>query len=123
MRNIFVLCALTLIVATVFIWRAVAKPSRFGSFTGAPRAEVAALIASPKAYLGKTVEIEGKITEQCAAMGCYFFFRSANDRLRIDLQEVAMTAPRREGRLARVEGQIVPYNDGIQFYASAGGFK
>ena len=39
MKKIFLLCFATLLVATVLIWRAVAKPSRFGQFTGAPRAE------------------------------------------------------------------------------------
>ena len=34
-----------------------------------------------------------------------------------------MTAPIREGRLARVEGQMVPYGDGYQFYAGAVEFK
>jgi uncharacterized protein YdeI (BOF family) len=119
MRKILVLCAVTAILATVIIWRAAAKPSRFGSFIGAPKAEVAALIATPKAYLGKTVEIEGTISEQCKAMGCNFFFRSGKETLRVDIQEVAMTAPMREGHLARVEGQVVPYGDGYQFYASA----
>jgi hypothetical protein len=52
-------------------------------------------------------------------MGCFFFFHSGKQSLRVDLQEVAMTAPMREGRRARVEGQLVPYGDGFQFYASA----
>ncbi|HWQ55090.1 MAG TPA: hypothetical protein VN442_15490 [Bryobacteraceae bacterium] len=123
MKKIFTICALTLVVAAVFIWRTTAKPSRFGTFTGAPRAEVATLIAEPKAFLGKTVEIEGTITEQCKAMGCFFTFRSGKEGLRVDLQEVAMHAPMREGRPARVEGQMVPFNDGYQFYASAVEFQ
>ena len=123
MKKILVLCALTLVVATAMIWRAIAKPSRFGTFTSAPKAEVVRLIAEPKAFLGKTVEIEGAISEQCKTMGCYFFFRSGKDTLRVDLQEVAMKAPMEEGRTARVEGQIVPYNGGYQFYASAVEFE
>jgi len=62
------------------------------------------LIAEPKSFLGKTVEIQGKIADQCKTMGCYFFFRSGHDTLRVDLQEVAMTAPMMDGRTARVEG-------------------
>jgi hypothetical protein len=123
MKKILILCGFVAVAATMFLWRAMAGPSRFGSFTGAPRAEVAALLAEPKAFLGKTLEIEGEITQQCRAMGCFFFFRSGKDRLRVDLEEVAMTAPMREGRRARVEGQIVPYNDGYQFFASAVEFK
>jgi uncharacterized protein YdeI (BOF family) len=123
MKKIFVLCILTLLLVTVVVWRAVAKPSCFGTFTGAPKAAVAVLIAEPKAFVGKTVEIEGTIAEQCRTMGCYFFFRSGKEELRVDVQEVAMTAPMREGRVARVEGQLVPYNGGYQFYASAVEFK
>jgi uncharacterized protein YdeI (BOF family) len=124
MKKIFILCALTLLVAVALVWRAVARPTRFGTFTGAPKTEVATLIASPRAFLGKTVEIEGTITEQCKSMGCYFTFRSDKGELRVDLQEVAMTAPMREGRPARVEGQVVPYNGGaFQFWASGVEFR
>jgi hypothetical protein len=56
-------------------------------------------------------------------MGCFFFFLSGKNMLRVDLQEIAMNAPRRNGRPARVEGQIVPYGDGYQFVASAVEFE
>ncbi len=36
---------------------------------------------------------------------------------------VAMTAPRKNGRLARVEGRMEPYGDGYQLFASAVEFK
>jgi uncharacterized protein YdeI (BOF family) len=123
MKKILILCAVVLLMATVFIWRAVARPSRFGKFTGAPKAEVAMLIENPKAFLGKTVSIEGTITEQCQAMGCFFNFRAGEKSLRVDLQDVAMTAPIREGKPARVEGQIVPRAEGFQFFASAVEFR
>lgn len=123
MKQIFALCALTVIVAGVVAWRAVARPSHFGSFTSAPQAEVRQLIADPKAWLGKTVEIEGTVSEQCRTMGCFFFIRSGKEALRVDLQEVAMKAPMRAGRPVRVEGQVVPYDDGYQFWASAVEFK
>jgi hypothetical protein len=123
MKKIVILCAITALILTGLIWRAIAKPTRFGAFTAAPRTEVARLIAEPQAFLGKTVTIRGNISEQCKSMGCYFFFHSGKDTLRIDIQEVAMTAPMKEGRPARVEGQLVPYNGGYQFYASAVEFE
>jgi hypothetical protein len=119
MKRIFILCALTLVAIGVLVWRVAARPSRYGTFVGAPTTEVAKLIAEPKAFTGKTLEVEGTITEQCKAMGCFFFFRSGNQSLRVDLQEVAMTAPMHEGKRARVEGQLIPYGDGFQFCASA----
>jgi hypothetical protein len=56
-------------------------------------------------------------------MGCYFFFHAANGKLRVELSGIAMDAPMRESRPARVEGQIVPYTDGYQLYASAVAFE
>jgi len=122
MKKILILCAFVLVAASVMVWRLSAGPSRFGTFTSAPKAELAAVIAQPKAFVGKTVRIEGRISQQCRTMGCFFFFQSGKDgkdTLRVDLQEIAMKAPIREGHAARVEGQIVPWNDGYQFYASA----
>ena len=123
MKKIFVLCTLTALAASALIWRAVARPVRYGTFTAAPKAQVATLIAQPQAFLGKTVEIEGTISEQCKAMGCFFFFRSGKAVLRVDIQEIAMTAPMKEGHAARVEGQVVPYDGGYQFSANAVEFE
>ena len=57
------------------------------------------------------------------SLGCYFFFHSGEKVLRVDLEEITMVAPRRNGRMARVEGQIVPRGDGYQFVASAVEFE
>jgi len=119
MKKILILCAVILAAGSVFIWRAVAKPSRFGNFTNAPRAEVAALVERPKDYVGKLVSVDGTITEQCKAMGCYFNFKDGGKSLRVDLQDIAMTAPMHEGKPARVEGQLVPYGEAYQLYATA----
>jgi len=123
MRMILGLCAVTLVVGTTLIWNATRLPSHFGAFSGAPKAGVADLIDTPKDFLHKTVAIEGTVREQCTTMGCFFFFKSGKKMLRVDLQEIAMDAPRRNGHTARVEGQIVPYGDGYQFVASAVEFE
>ena len=123
MKRILVICGLMAVIGAAFLWRAAARPARFGSFTGARKVAVASVIADPKGYLRKTVALEGVVSEQCKAMGCFFFFRSGEDSLRVDLQEVAMTAPMREGRKARVEGQIVPYDGGYELFANAVEFE
>jgi uncharacterized protein YdeI (BOF family) len=123
MKKILILCVVTLAVASVFIWRAVAKPSRYGNFTGAPRADVVALVERPKDFLGKMVSVEGTITEQCKAMGCFFNFRDGSKALRVDLEDIAMTAPMHEGKPAVVEGQLVARGDSYQLYATAVEFK
>jgi len=119
MKTILAICAVTFVVAAGLIWNATRLPNRFGDFIGAGKAEVGDLIERPTEFLHKTVSIEGMVREQCTTMGCYFFFKSGKKMLRVDLQEVAMNAPRRNGHTARVEGQIVPYGDGYQFVASA----
>jgi hypothetical protein len=123
MKKILTVCALVLIAGAVLAIRAVRAPSYYGTFTDAPIAKVDDIVAKPESFLHRTVTIEGTVREQCTAMGCFFFFHSGNNTLRVDLQEIAMTAPRRDGRPTRVEGQIVPYDHGYQFLASAVKFQ
>ena len=123
MKTILVLCALTFVVGAALIWRATRLPSEFGTFTGASKADVADIIDRPADFLHKTVTIEGTVRQQCTTMGCFFFFVSGKNMLRVELQQIAMNAPRRNGRLARVEGQIVPFDGGHEFLASAVAFE
>jgi len=123
MKTILVLCTVSLVVGAVLIWYMVSLPNEYGAFTGVPKAEIADLIERPKDFLHKTVAIEGTVRKQCTTMGCYFFFLSDEKVLRVDLEEITMVAPRRNGHRARVEGQIVPYGDGYQFVASAVEFE
>ena len=123
MRTILTLCALTLVLGAALGWRALRSPSHYGEFAGAPKADVADLIDKPKDFLHRTVAIEGTVRQQCTTMGCFFFFLSGKNMLRVELRDIAMNAPRRNGRPARVEGQIVPYDHGYQFLASAVEFE
>ena len=123
MRTIFTLCAVILGAGAVFAWRATRPAMEFGTFIGAPNAEIADLVERPKDFLGKTVSVKGTVSEQCKSMGCYFFMPDGTKTLRIDLQEIAMHAPMRQGHPARVEGQMVPYLDGYQLFASAVRFE
>ena len=56
-------------------------------------------------------------------MGCFFFIHTGKENLRIDLQEIAMNAPMNEGRMARVEGILVPYGETYQLNATAIEFR
>ncbi|MBL8240864.1 MAG: hypothetical protein JNM66_25815 [Bryobacterales bacterium] len=123
MRTIFGLCAAILAVGGFLLWKQMQLPTEAGAFTGAPKAEVAALIERPKDFLNKTVLIEGEVRHQCKAMGCFFFFSVGDKQLRVDLEQIAMNAPMREGRPARVEGRMIPYADGYQLMASAVEFQ
>ena len=123
MRIILGLCAAIAVIGGVLIWKSMQLPTIAGAFTGATKAEVAELIERPQAFLNQTVLIEGEIRQQCKAMGCFFFFHVGDRQLRVDLEQIAMNAPRREGRPARIEGQLVPFGDGYQLSATAVEFK
>ena len=123
MKSILALCAAVLVLGSALLWHALRMPSRFGTFTGAPKVEITEVASRPQSYLHKTVALEGTVREQCSAMGCFFTFNPGAEALRVDLQEIAMTAPRREGHLARVEGQVVPFGKGYQILATAVEFK
>ena len=122
MKKIFTLCALILVAGAILLWRATQLPTEYGTFLGAPKTSVTELVAHPTVYARKTVAVEEVILEQCQSMGCFFFFREGNNILRIDLKDIAMTAPKHEGRRALVEGQMVAYGDGYQFLATAAKF-
>ena len=119
MKTILILCGIVAVLGGALLWYELRPKTQFGSFIGAPKAEVSNLIDRPNDYLQKTVAIEGTVREQCTTMGCYFFFVLEKRRLRVDMADIAMNAPRRNGHRARVEGQMVPYADGYQFWASA----
>jgi hypothetical protein len=122
-KKILILCAATFVVATIFVWRAIARPSRFGRFTNAPRAGLAELVEHPKEFLGKTVALDGTVTAQCKASGCFFSFRAGASSLRVDLQDLGGRIPYREGHRARVEGQLGPYGAEYELFASAVEFQ
>jgi hypothetical protein len=123
MRTILTLCMSILLIGGFFIWRGMQLPTHFGEFTGAPTVAVEDLVERPKDFFGRTVAVHGAVMEQCTTMGCYFFFPSRNGKLRVELKDIAMTAPNREGRPARAEGRIVAFGDGYQLYASAVEFE
>ncbi len=119
MRTILIFGALILVVGGMLLWRTLRLPSEYGRFTGAAKIEATDLVDNPQQFQRKMLRVEGEVRDQCTSMGCYFFFRSGKKMLRVDLQEITMNAPRRNGRIARVEGQVVPFGDGYQFVASA----
>ena len=124
MRTIFIISGLIILAGGGVLWRSLRMPSQFGEFTGAPKVGILEVIGKPEDFQHRTVALEDVITKQCTTMGCYFYFVSGERELRIDLQDVAMDAPKgRDGRRARVEGRTVPYDRGYQFMASAVEFQ
>lgn len=124
MKTILALCGLILLAGGFWLYRATKTPMIYGDFVNAPKAQVSDLVDHPEKNMGKTLALEGIIQDQCKSMGCFFFFKEGGKTLRIELEQIAMNAPkRRDGKPARVEGQIVKYGDGYQLLASAVEFK
>jgi len=123
MKVILAICLSTLIAGGLLIWNALRWPNQYGTFTGATRAEIGMLIDKPADFMGKTVAVAGTVREQCNTMGCFFYLYAGNKKLRVDLKDIAMKAPRREGHSARVEGQLESYIDGYQLLAAAVKFE
>ena len=123
MKTILILCTVVLLAGAAFLWHAFRMPSKYGTFTGAATVDVADVAVHPERYLHRTVALEGAVHDQCSSMGCFFSFHAGRQTLRVDLQEIAMNAPRREGHKARVEGQLVPYGGGYQILATAVEFR
>ena len=124
MKGIFILCGVILLAGLVFLALHVAKPDRYGGeFQEAPLVDTKELIHSPEKYLGKTVKVEGIVRKQCQSTGCFFFFQSGDDLLRIELGDVVSSLPKREGFSARVEGELGKYGDGYQLYGRAVEFQ
>lgn len=78
----------------------------------APKVLVKDVILNP-AYLGKTVNLEGKITTQCASSGCWFFLRDDSGQIFVDLSKNDFSLPPRQGKKAKVTGIVSSGEAGI----------
>ena len=124
MKAILAISALLLAISGGLIWNWTRMPSRYGEFTNPPLVTVREVIDQPMDYLQKTVAVRGQITNQCTTMGCYFFLKADQRQLQMDLQAIAMEAPKgKDGHWVYVEGRTVPFDDGYQFWASAVEFQ
>jgi hypothetical protein len=69
---------------------------------------LATVLARPADYVGKTVQIKGKITEVCEMMGCWMdLTNDAGQKLRIKVNDGEIEFPKdASGRLAIAEGRF-----------------
>lgn len=70
---------------------------------------VGALMSSPSDYLGKTVQVKGKVTEVCERMGCWMNLVDTNSakRIRIKVVDGEIVFPKSSvGKLAVAEGKL-----------------
>ena len=69
---------------------------------------LATLLAKPADYLGKTVQVKGKITEVCQMMGCWMdLTNDAGQKLRIKVNDGEIEFPKDSaGKTAIAEGRL-----------------
>ena len=70
---------------------------------------LATLMAKPDAYVGKTVQVKGKITEVCQMMGCWIdLVNDEGQKLRIKVNDGEIEFPKdAAGKMAVAEGRFM----------------
>jgi len=75
-----------------------------------PTVSIAELVADPKAFEGKTVLVEGMVTDVCAKRGCWFEMagKAPGEKARFKVQDGEMVFPMSaKGKTAVAQGKIV----------------
>jgi hypothetical protein len=69
---------------------------------------IAVLLAKPSDYVGKTVQVKGKITEVCEMMGCWMDLVNAEgQKIRIKVNDGEIEFPKTSaGKIAIAEGAL-----------------
>jgi hypothetical protein len=69
---------------------------------------LATVLAKPADYVGKTVQVKGKVTEVCEMMGCWMdLTNDAGQKLRIKVNDGEIEFPKdASGKLAIAEGRF-----------------
>jgi len=70
------------------------------------------LVSSPGSYVGKDVQVQGKITEVCQAMGCWMMLKDdSGSMVRIKVNDGEIMFPKdATGREAKAEGKFVKFD-------------
>lgn len=129
MKTILTLCAVILVGAIAALaWKSISSEDHFGKpFAGLSTADIPDIVAKPDAYLGKPVAVHGVLKRQCPATGCWFFLADPADptakQLKVEMGDTTPKLPKRMGRTARVEGQLIKFGDGYEFIGVAVTFE
>ena len=120
MKIILSVCGLIILAAIAWLSFYLTRPDHFGEpFTNVPTVEVSALFEHPTDLIGKRLQINGLVKNQCQATGCYFYFLNGDKKIKIELADIASKFPKRQGYNAKVEGYLSPYGEEYQFIGSA----
>jgi hypothetical protein len=78
------------------------------ALTGAPRVEIAAILASPSAYEGRIVQVAGKVRDVCKNMGCWMEIEDdSGSAIQVKVDDGVIVFPVDSvGHLAAAEGKV-----------------
>jgi len=66
---------------------------------------------------GRTVNLEGMITTQCASNGCWFILDDGTGQIYINLGPKGFAIPQKTGKTAKVTGVVMQGQEGFQIIA------
>ena len=71
-------------------------------------ATIAKLMAKPDKFVGKTVQVKGKVTEVCQMMGCWIDLADGAQSIHITVEDGVIVFPKESvGKQAVAEGKLV----------------
>lgn len=112
-------------VAVAAVWYSVGgreRPARaFGGPVGGQAVTISEVLASPEAYLGETVTVEGRIVRMCPTTGCWWYLDDGTGQLRVSSTAAGFALPLgQDGKRIRTTGKVVR-NEGGELEIAATG--
>lgn len=81
-----------------------------------PKVEVKTILLDPS-YHGRTVNLQGRITTQCASEGCWLFLDDGTGQVMVNMSPRGFSVPPKYGKKATVTGQVYQSLDGVMLIA------
>ncbi len=98
----------TFLTAALCVFTAFAEQKLGKPLNNSEALSLASLMASPDQYVSKTVQVKGKVTEVCQAMGCWMNLTDDDGHLlRIKVEDGDIVFPKDSiGKMAIAEGKL-----------------
>lgn len=125
MKKIFLLSLILVVGVVVWVNQTVKAPSHYGAPFSAEVAVVPMknLYAETAQHLEHPVSVQGRITRQCPASGCWFYLDDASGKqVKIELGHMGIKFPQWVGRDVRVEGRLLQNKDELELVGTAAEF-
>ncbi len=111
----------TAAVATLFLVALVlagCSAEQYGAVidSGIPSIKVKDVFLNPD-FIGKAVNIEGRISSQCGSNGCWFVLQDDTGQVFVNLAPSNMALPPRMNKTVRVTGMVYPVQGELQVIA------